>query len=59
MGVRVCQYININDSHAKYNYLRYRKTAISIFHPSGYTRARKTKNHVRQNHPLPLLLPSK
>lgn len=57
MGVRVCQYININDSHAKYNY--YRKTAISIFHPSGYTRARKTKNHVRQNHPLPLLLPSK
>lgn len=57
MGVRVCQYININDSHAKYNY--YRKTAISIFHPSGYTRARKTKNHVRQNHPLPLLLLSK
>lgn len=39
MGVRVCQYININDSHAKYNYLRYRKTAISIFHLWLHARA--------------------
>lgn len=30
MGVRVCQYININDSHAKYNYLRCRNCHINF-----------------------------